>query len=82
VQVGSIDVHHEQGSLLTTGKASDLAVQGNGFFVLSNGIRTVYTRDGSFSINARTASSIDPVDGLQGAGLPRRSAPAPSPRAP
>ncbi len=68
VQVGSIDVLHEQGSLLTTGKASDLAVQGNGFFVLSNSIRTVYTRDGSFSINAN-GELIDPSTGFKVQGF-------------
>lgn len=52
VQVGSIDVSHEQGSLITTGISSDLAIQGNGFFVLNNGVKQVYTRDGSFTINA------------------------------
>lgn len=68
VQIGSIDVNHEQGSLLTTGKASDLAVQGNGFFVLSNGIRTVYTRDGSFSINAN-GELYDPATGYKVQGF-------------
>lgn len=64
VQVSSIDVNHEQGSIQTTGKASDLAVQGNGFFALSNGLRTVYTRDGSFSINAN-GELYDPATGYK-----------------
>lgn len=68
VQVGSIDVQHEQGSLLTTGKASDLAIQGNGFFVLNNGIRTVYSRDGSFSINAN-GELVDPSTGFKVQGF-------------
>lgn len=68
VQVGSIDVGHEQGALLTTGKAADLAIQGNGFFVLSNGVRTVYTRDGSFSINAN-GELVDPSTGYKVQGF-------------
>jgi len=68
VQVGSIDVTFEQGSLVTTGKPSDLAIQGNGFFVLTNGIKTVYTRDGSFTINAN-GLLIDPATGFRVQGF-------------
>ncbi|HEY8475916.1 MAG TPA: flagellar hook protein FlgE [Chloroflexota bacterium] len=57
VQVGlgstlaSIDTIHTQGSLQSTGRLTDLAIQGDGYFVLSNGLGgQVYTRDGSFSI--------------------------------
>ena len=64
VQTGSIDVNHQQGSLVTTGVNSDLAVQGNGFFVLSNGTTNVYTRDGSFTVNS-SGVLIDPATGLR-----------------
>lgn len=64
VQIGSVDVNQDQGSLITTGKASDLAIQGNGFFVLNNGTRTNYTRDGSFSINANGVM-YDPATGYK-----------------
>ncbi|HPU18021.1 MAG TPA: flagellar hook-basal body complex protein, partial [Bacillota bacterium] len=47
VRIASIDVNHQQGSLLSTGVSSDLAIQGNGFFVLSDGQKTAFTRDGS-----------------------------------
>lgn len=52
VQIGSIDTDFSQGSLLTTGNSSDLAIQGNGFFVLSDGSRQTFTRDGSFTLNS------------------------------
>ena len=52
VGVGSIGVDHSQGSLITTGNASDLAIQGAGFFVLSDGSGEGYARDGSFELNA------------------------------
>lgn len=68
VQIGSIDVSFEQGSLLTTGVSSDLAIQGNGFFVLSDGVAQKYTRDGSFSINAN-GLLIDPATGLKVQGF-------------
>ncbi len=64
VQVGSIDVDHTQGSLITTGVASDLAIQGTGFFVLSDGSANYYTRDGSFSLNA-DGVLIDSASGLR-----------------
>ncbi len=51
-QVGSIDTILEQGSLQATNRVTDLAIQGNGFFVVSNGKRVVYTRDGNFDIDA------------------------------
>lgn len=63
VQIGSIDVNHGQGSLVTTGVNSDLAIQGNGFFILSDGLTSVYTRDGSFQVNS-VGTLVDPATGL------------------
>ena len=63
-QIGTIDVSHQQGALFNTGVYSDLAIQGSGFFVLS-GEDTgsyVYTRDGSFSLNAN-GELVDPATG-------------------
>ncbi|MER3475085.1 MAG: flagellar hook-basal body protein [Armatimonadota bacterium] len=51
-QVGSIDTILEQGSLQATNRVTDLAIQGNGFFALSNGKRIAFTRDGNFDIDA------------------------------
>ena len=62
VRIGSIDVNHLQGSLVTTGVASDLAIQGSGFFVLRNGTSDYYSRDGSFTLNAN-GELIDPATG-------------------
>jgi len=39
-----------QGSLAKTGKPTDLALNGNGFFLVNDGNRTHYTRDGRFQI--------------------------------
>lgn len=56
VQVGlgmnlsSIDVLHTQGNLQNTGKITDCAIQGDGFFVLSDGGREYYTRAGNFNL--------------------------------
>ena len=44
MSIASVDTIHTQGSLQTTGVMTDLAVQGNGFFVLKKGEQTMYTR--------------------------------------
>jgi flagellar hook protein FlgE len=68
VNVASIDVNHQQGSLLATGISSDLAIQGNGFFILSDGTKTGYSRDGSFQLNAN-GQLIEPGTGMRVQGF-------------
>ena len=46
--VGSIDNIIAQGNIQSTGNQTDLAIQGDGFFVVSNGQRDFYTRAGEF----------------------------------
>ncbi len=41
-----------QGTLTATGQPSDLALQGNGFFMVDNGGSIAYTRDGGLTLNA------------------------------
>jgi flagellar hook protein FlgE len=53
-----------QGSLNNTGNLSDLAVQGNGFFILSDGVGIAFTRDGSFAL-AVDGTLVDPATGLR-----------------
>lgn len=52
VQVSSIDINSEQGSLSATNRPTDLAIQGNGFFAVSDGTTMSYTRDGSFGLDS------------------------------
>ncbi len=40
------------GSVASTGVASNMALQGNGYFVVSDGGMTSYTRDGDFTVNS------------------------------
>ncbi|HHT48653.1 MAG TPA: flagellar hook protein FlgE [Firmicutes bacterium] len=49
VTLSSIDVLHTPGNPQTTGVNTDLAIQGNGFFILSDGNEEYYTRAGNFS---------------------------------
>lgn len=61
-QLGAIDQIMTQGSAQSTGKETDLMLQGNGFFVLDNGGQTAYTRAGGFSFD-RDGNLIDPASG-------------------
>lgn len=54
VAIGDTNKNFAQGSLLATGVASDLAIEGDGFFIQNDQTGgPVYTRDGSFSINPK-----------------------------
>ncbi len=48
--IGGIDTIQSQGNLQSTSKPTDLALQGDGYFVLSDGAQQVFARDGSFDI--------------------------------
>ena len=52
VSTASINANFGQGAAETTGKASDMLVQGDGFFVIRNGGESLYTRAGSFTFDA------------------------------
>lgn len=51
VAVASIDLIFSDGSPQSTGKNTDMALSGNGLFVVKNGDGTYYTRDGAFSFD-------------------------------
>jgi len=50
--IGSIDNLMTQGNLKFTGSNTDVAIQGNGFFLLSDGTGEYLTRNGSFVLDA------------------------------
>ncbi len=52
VQIGSIVRAFEQGALAETGRTFDMAMQGQGFFALSDGSVDFYTRVGTFGMDA------------------------------
>ena len=41
----------QQGGLQSTSSPTNMAIQGNGYFMLGNGSGITYTRDGSFSVD-------------------------------
>lgn len=51
VNLGTIATYHTQGTPQATGVTTDLAIQGDGFFILSHGNERFYTRAGMFDID-------------------------------
>lgn len=52
VKLGYVSPLFTQGMMQSTGRSTDLAVQGNGFFIYTNGQETRYSREGSLEIDA------------------------------
>ena len=68
VEATNTSTDFTQGNLESTGQPLDIAIQGNGFFVVqdpSTG-QTQYTRDGSFSLNAQGQLQTTSGDLVQG----------------
>jgi flagellar hook protein FlgE len=59
VQVESTTSNFTSGTVNSTGVASNMALQGNGFFVVNNGGSTEYTRAGDFTTNS-SGQLVDP----------------------
>ncbi|MDR1908505.1 MAG: flagellar hook protein FlgE [Spirochaetaceae bacterium] len=64
MSIASIDTIHTQGSLQTTGVGSDLAISGNGFFILKDGEKSYYTRAGDFNLD-REGTYVNPGNGMR-----------------
>ena len=61
-KMGSVDVNFVQGNLQSTGKVTDMALQGEGFFILNSSAGTFYTRAGNFSFDS-AGYLVSPSDG-------------------
>ncbi len=64
VMVASIDTIFTQGNLQSTGVSTDVAIQGNGFFVLKNGEETFYSRAGAFGVDSE-GTLVNPANGMR-----------------
>ena len=62
--VASIDTIHTQGSLQSTGNTTDLAIQGNGFFILKQGDKSFYSRAGAFGLDEE-GMLVNPANGMR-----------------
>lgn len=63
MQIGSIDQIFNQGNLETTGLATDVAIQGDSFFVVRKGNQSFYTRAGNFQVDA-FGQLVSPANGF------------------
>jgi flagellar hook protein FlgE len=52
VQIAGTSINNNQGSLSATNVPSDLAIQGNGYFMVGDGSSVSYSRDGAFDLDA------------------------------
>jgi len=58
-KIGSIDNIHTQGFLQHTGRTLDLAIEGDGFFIVNGGDGDFYTRAGNFYLD-ENGDIVDP----------------------
>ena len=64
MSVASIDTIHIQGAFQTTGVGTDLAINGQGFFVLDNGGKQLFTRAGAFTVD-EAGLMVNPANGMK-----------------
>lgn len=62
--VAAIDNIFNQGNLQSTGVSTDLAIQGNGFFIMKSGDETFFTRNGAFSLDSN-GTLVNPANGMR-----------------
>ena len=62
VGTAGITPNMPKGNIINTGNPLDLAIEGDGYFVLSDGKQNIYTRSAAFAVDANS-SLVDPVTG-------------------
>lgn len=62
--IATIEQVFTQGNLQTTGVSTDVAIQGNGFFIVKNGDESFYTRNGVFGLD-RDGTLVNPANGMR-----------------
>ncbi|MGC8832569.1 MAG: flagellar hook protein FlgE [Armatimonadota bacterium] len=79
VQVAALKVDYSQGTIQNTGRDADVAIDGTGFFILSDGNKQFLTRDGSFALDSEgylvSSSTGLRVVGWQTEGTPGTGSP-------
>ena len=63
VTINGIDTIQTQGTLQSTGKLTDMAIQGDGYFVMSDGKQNFFSRDGAFDLGT-DGTLLNPASGL------------------
>ncbi len=62
MSIATVEQVFTQGNLQSTGVSTDVAIQGNGFFILQDGTQTYYTRNGVFGLD-RDGTLVNPANG-------------------
>ena len=62
--IATIENVFTQGNLQTTGISTDLAIQGNGYFVMKSGEESFYTRNGAFGLDTN-GTLVNPANGMR-----------------
>ena len=62
VGIAGITSNMTQGNIVNTGNPLDLAIEGQGYFVLTDGAQNLYTRAGAFGVDANS-NLVDPSTG-------------------
>src|SRR5437868_8861580 len=64
VLISGVDTVQTQGTLQSTGKLTDMAIQGDGYFVESDGKQQFFSRDGAFDLGI-DGTLVNPASGLR-----------------
>ncbi len=64
VGVSGVSPNMAQGNIVNTGNPLDLALEGEGYFVLNDGQKDIYTRAGAFAVDANS-NLVDPATGYK-----------------
>jgi flagellar hook protein FlgE len=75
VRISGASTNFAQGSIENTGRTTDMAIEGNGFFVVGNGEGQLYTRAGNFRIDKDSLLTSDEALQVQGQLLDDTGAP-------
>ena len=62
VGVAGISPNMTQGNIVNTGNPLDMAMEGEGYFVVSDGTQNIFTRAGAFAVDANS-NLVDPSTG-------------------
>jgi flagellar hook protein FlgE len=62
--IAGVDKLNTQGVLSNTSKITDMAIAGDGYFIMSDGNKKYYSRDGAFDLD-NTGALISPSTGLR-----------------
>jgi flagellar hook protein FlgE len=60
--IHSVDTINTQGNLESTGRSTDMSIQGDGYFVVNDGTRNKYSRAGLMELGLR-GNLVNPSDG-------------------